>query len=67
MFLDGRHVTSGHQPIGAAHLSINIVDNDLNKSFHCTDCRRSLLIWRYVATAEDFLKRSNSSYGQQTR
>ena len=26
MCLDGRHVTSGHQPIGAAQLSIKIVD-----------------------------------------
>ena len=57
----------GHQPIGAAQFSIKIVDYDLNKSFHCMGCRRSLLIWGYVATAEDFLKRSNSSYEQQTR
>ena len=47
MCLDGHHVTSGHQPIGAAQLSINTFDYDLNKSLHCTGCRRPLIIWRY--------------------
>ena len=44
--------------------NITIVDYDLNMSFHCTGCRRSLLIWTYFDTTVDFLKRSNSSYEQ---
>ena len=52
-----------NQPIGAAQLSIKIVDYDWNKSFHCD----GLLLVIVVATAEDRLTSSNSSYEQQTR
>ena len=54
---------SEYQPFGAAQLSIKIVDYDWNKPFHCD----GLLLVIVVATAEDRLKSSNSSYEQQTR
>ena len=49
--------------IPTAQFSINFTDSDWNKPFHCD----GLSSVNVVVTAEDGLKSSNSSYGQQTR
>ena len=54
---------SEYQPIGAAQLSIKIVDYDWNKFFHC-DGLLSVIV---VITTENRLKTSSSSYEQQIR
>ena len=54
ILIQGIMFGSEYQPIGAAQLSIKIIDYDWNKSFHC-DGLSSVIA---VATAEDRLKSS---------